>query len=61
MGLDWMPREHGLKDHDRHGKENWGTEAPCTVYEKKPLTDPKGKCGPRPLHSLDQAEQPGPV
>ena len=41
-----MPREHGLKDHDRHGKENWGTEAPCTVYEKKPLTDPKGNVVP---------------
>src|SRR5208337_4680277 len=46
MGLDWMPREHGLKDHSRHGKENWGTEAPCTVYEKKPLTDPKGNVVP---------------
>ena len=46
MSLSWMPREHGLKDHDRHGKENWGTEAPCTVYEKKPLTDPKGNVVP---------------
>jgi len=46
MGLEWMPREHGLKDHSRHGKENWGTEAPCTVYEKKPLTDPKGNVVP---------------
>ena len=46
MSLSWMPREHGLKDHDRHGKENWGTEAPCTVYEKKPLMDPKGNAVP---------------
>lgn len=46
MSLSWMPREHGLKDHDRHGKENWGTEAPCTVYEKKPLLDPKGNVVP---------------
>ncbi len=46
MSLSWMPREHGLKDHDRHGKENWGTEAPCTVYEKKPLLDAKGNAVP---------------
>jgi 6-oxo-cyclohex-1-ene-carbonyl-CoA hydrolase len=25
------------------GPEHWGTEAPCTVYEKRPLTDPEGK------------------
>ncbi len=46
MSLSWMPREHGLKDHNRHGKENWGTDAPCTVYEKKPLLDPKGNVVP---------------
>ncbi len=42
MALNWMPREHEIKFHDRHSKEHWGTEAPCTVYEKKPLKDPKG-------------------
>ena len=42
MGLDWMPREHGIKNHSRYGSEHWGTEAPCVVYEKKPLKDPKG-------------------
>ncbi len=42
MGLEWMPREHGKKDHSRHGTNHWGTEAPCVVYEKKPLKDPKG-------------------
>ena len=42
MGLEWVPREHGLKDHSRHGSNHWGTEAPCVVYEKKPLKDPKG-------------------
>ncbi|MCX5817511.1 MAG: 6-oxocyclohex-1-ene-1-carbonyl-CoA hydratase [Proteobacteria bacterium] len=46
MGLEWMPRENGLKDHSRHGKEWWGTEAPCTVYEKRPLKDPKGNVIP---------------
>jgi 6-oxo-cyclohex-1-ene-carbonyl-CoA hydrolase len=41
-----MPREESMKDHSRHGSEWWGTEAPCTVYEKKPLTDPKGNVIP---------------
>ena len=41
MSLSWMPREHELKDHSRHGTNHWGTEAPCTVYEKRPLKDPK--------------------
>ncbi len=42
MSLNWLPREHGLKDHSLFGSEHWGTEAPCTVYEKKPLIDKKG-------------------
>lgn len=42
MGLEWMPREHGLKDHFRHTDIWWGKEAPCTIYEKRPLKDPKG-------------------
>jgi len=46
MSLTWMPREHGIKDHDRHSKEHWGTEAPCVVYEKKPLKDLKGNVVP---------------
>jgi 6-oxo-cyclohex-1-ene-carbonyl-CoA hydrolase len=46
MALNWMPREHEIKLHDRHSKEHWGTEAPCTVYEKKPLKDPKGNIIP---------------
>ena len=46
MGLDWMPREHGKKDHSRFGTEHWGTEAPCVVYEKRPLKDPKGNVVP---------------
>ncbi|HEY3276720.1 MAG TPA: 6-oxocyclohex-1-ene-1-carbonyl-CoA hydratase [Syntrophorhabdaceae bacterium] len=44
--LSWMPREESMKDHSRHGENHWGTEAPCTVYEKKPLTDPKGNVVP---------------
>ena len=46
MGLEWMPREHEMKDHSRHGSNHWGTEAPCTVYEKRPLKDPKGNVIP---------------
>ncbi len=42
MALDWLPREDEIKNHDRYGAEHWGTEAPCTVYEKRPLKDPKG-------------------
>ncbi len=40
--LDWMPREGGKKDHALHTDKHWGTKAPCTMYEKKPLKDPKG-------------------
>jgi 6-oxo-cyclohex-1-ene-carbonyl-CoA hydrolase len=46
MALEWMPREHGKKDHSRHGSNHWGTEAPCVVYEKRPLKDPKGNVVP---------------
>jgi len=42
MGLEWLPRDNELKDHTLFGTEHWGTEAPCTVYEKRPLTDPQG-------------------
>jgi 6-oxo-cyclohex-1-ene-carbonyl-CoA hydrolase len=37
--LEWIPREDGVKDHLLHTDVHWGTEAPCTVYEKKPLKD----------------------
>jgi 6-oxo-cyclohex-1-ene-carbonyl-CoA hydrolase len=39
-GLEWLPREDGIKDHALHSDMHFGTEAPCTVYEKKPLVDP---------------------
>lgn len=42
MALEWMPREDSKKDHLLHTETHWGTEAPCVVYEKKPLTDPSG-------------------
>ena len=37
-----MPRDNEKKDHLLHTEVHWGTEAPCVVYEKRPLTDPKG-------------------
>ncbi|MGD9817982.1 MAG: enoyl-CoA hydratase-related protein, partial [Desulfomonilaceae bacterium] len=43
MTLEWVPRDNGSKDHILIGSEHWGTDAPCTVYEKKPLTSPDGK------------------
>jgi 6-oxo-cyclohex-1-ene-carbonyl-CoA hydrolase len=44
MTLEWMPREDEAKDHSLHTDVHWGSDAdaPCVVYEKKPLTDPKG-------------------
>ena len=46
MGIEWVPREDGIKNHDRYGSEHWGTQAPCTIYEKRPLKDPKGNIVP---------------
>jgi 6-oxo-cyclohex-1-ene-carbonyl-CoA hydrolase len=43
MALDWVPREGGVKDHNIFGTEHFGTEAPCTMYEEKPIIDPTGK------------------
>jgi len=42
MTLDWMPRDNEKKDHALHTDVHWGEEAPSVVYEKRPLTDPKG-------------------
>ena len=44
MALDWMPRDNEPKNHLLHTDAHWGTDAdaPCVVYEKRPLTDPKG-------------------
>jgi 6-oxo-cyclohex-1-ene-carbonyl-CoA hydrolase len=43
MALDWLPRDDQTKNHLLFGEEHWGTEAPCTQYEKKPVLDPTGK------------------
>jgi len=43
MSLNWLPREDEIKNHELFkGDEYFGTEAPCTMYEKKSLLDPKG-------------------
>ena len=42
MALDWIPKEGGLKDHNIWGQEHYGTEAPCTIYEERPIIDPQG-------------------
>lgn len=45
--LDWLPRDNKIKDHKLFkGEEYWGTEPPCTVFEKKPLVDPEGNVVP---------------
>jgi 6-oxo-cyclohex-1-ene-carbonyl-CoA hydrolase len=41
MALDWVPRDDVLKNHQIFGDEHFGTEPPCTMFEKKPLVNPK--------------------
>jgi len=40
MALEWVPRDNVLKDHQIFGDEHFGTEPPCTMFEKKPLVNP---------------------
>jgi 6-oxocyclohex-1-ene-carbonyl-CoA hydrolase len=40
--LDWLPRDHELKNHDLWGDEFFGTEAPSVIYELKPVKDGNG-------------------
>ncbi len=42
MSLEWLPRDDEIKNHALFGTEHWGTEAPCTIYEKRALTAPDG-------------------
>jgi len=41
MLLNWLPRDNEEKSHQIFGDEHFGTEAPCTMYEKKPLINPE--------------------
>ena len=40
MSLDWLTRDNEVKDHQLFGDEHFGTEPPCTMYEKKPFFNP---------------------
>ncbi len=44
MSLDWIPRENEPKNHFLWEDEHFGGEgdAPCTIYEKRPVIDPDG-------------------
>ncbi len=42
MALEWVPRDNEKKDHSLHTDVHFFNEAPCAVFEKKPLIDPKG-------------------
>ncbi len=41
MALDWVPRDNVLKNHKVFSDEHFGTEPPCTMFEKKPLINPQ--------------------
>ena len=41
--LTWFPRDNEIKDHNLFGDEFFGTEPPCTMYEKRPLMNPDTK------------------
>lgn len=36
------PRQTDIKDHDLFSEEHFGKDAPCVIYEKKPVIDPGG-------------------
>ncbi len=39
-GLNWLPRGNEEKNHQLFDDTWFGTEPPCTMYEKKPLINP---------------------
>jgi 6-oxo-cyclohex-1-ene-carbonyl-CoA hydrolase len=43
MGLDWLKKDKEVKNHLLWGKEHWGTEPPCTMYETRPIIDASGQ------------------
>ncbi|PJA56783.1 MAG: 6-oxocyclohex-1-ene-1-carbonyl-CoA hydratase, partial [Rhodocyclales bacterium CG_4_9_14_3_um_filter_68_10] len=42
MALEFLRRDDALKDHQLIGEGHFGTEAPCVIYEKRPVRDPSG-------------------
>ena len=61
MGIEWWTQDDGIKNHALIGPEHWGTEAPCTVYEKIPVSDPQGKPIPGLYSAWIRLNNPGPV
>jgi len=45
MAMDWLPRENEPKNHFLWEDDHFGgiDDAPCTMYEKRPLVGPDGK------------------
>jgi 6-oxo-cyclohex-1-ene-carbonyl-CoA hydrolase len=43
MTLEWLPRDDEIKDHALIGPQHWGSEPPCTMYEKRPLLNDQGQ------------------
>ncbi len=41
MSLDWLIRDYEIKNHLIFGYVLFVTDAPCTVYKKKPLVNPQ--------------------
>jgi len=40
--MDWLPKDHEIKNHDLWSDEYFGTEAPSVIYELKPIKNQKG-------------------
>ncbi len=51
MALEWLPRDDKIKNHAIFDQQHWGTEPPCTSYEKRPVLDEAGK----PVEGLSSA------
>ncbi len=43
MSLDWLPQDSELKNHELWDEQFFGTEAPSTMYELKPIVDGTGQ------------------
>ncbi|MEW5760927.1 MAG: 6-oxocyclohex-1-ene-1-carbonyl-CoA hydratase [Candidatus Thermoplasmatota archaeon] len=43
MGIDWLPRDERLRNHELFGNEYFGTKAPSVIYELKPVRNPEGE------------------
>jgi len=46
MSLDWLPRDDRIKNHAQAEAGHWGQDAPCTLFEKRPVIDDQGNAVP---------------